>query len=51
MPGIVGDPQFGLRGGETVVSGSYSAVRDLEDGDAVRVPSEEEKGKTERRRG
>ncbi|HEX2079616.1 MAG TPA: efflux RND transporter periplasmic adaptor subunit [Longimicrobium sp.] len=47
--GIAGDRYFevvsGLRGGETVVSGSYSVVRDLEDGDAVRVPAEEEKGK------
>jgi HlyD family secretion protein len=47
--GIAGDRYFevvsGLRGGETVVSGSYSAVRDLEDGDAVRVPADEEKGK------
>ncbi|HEU0297917.1 MAG TPA: efflux RND transporter periplasmic adaptor subunit [Longimicrobium sp.] len=47
--GIAGDRYFevvsGLRGGETVVSGSYSAVRELEDGDAVRVPAEDEKGK------
>ena len=39
--GIAGDRYFeilkGLRGGETVVSGSYQAVRDLEDDDAVRV--------------
>jgi hypothetical protein len=44
----------GLRGGETVVSGSYSAVRELEAGDAVRVetPEEEagEKGGGARRR-
>ena len=49
--GIAGDRYFevvsGLRGGETVVSGSYAAVRELEDGDAVQVPQAEEaeKGK------
>jgi HlyD family secretion protein len=49
--GIAGDRYFevvsGLRGGETVVSGSYSAVRELEAGDAVRVeaPEEEAGGK------
>jgi HlyD family secretion protein len=47
--GIAGDRYFevvgGLRGGETVVSGSYAAVRELEAGDAVRVEEpEEEKG-------
>ena len=39
--GIAGDRYFeirkGLRGGETVVSGSYQAVRELQDDDAVRV--------------
>jgi HlyD family secretion protein len=47
--GIAGDRYFevvrGLRGGETVVSGSYAVVRELEDDDAVRVPVVEEKGK------
>lgn len=40
--GIAGERFFevtgGLRGGETVVSGSYQAIRDLEADDAVRVP-------------
>ena len=61
--GIAGDRYFevvsGLRGGETVVSGSYATVRELEDEDAVQVeaPEEEEKGKgggkakAERRKG
>jgi HlyD family secretion protein len=47
--GIAGDRYFevvsGLRGGETVVSGSYAVVRELEDDDAVQVPAEREKGK------
>lgn len=49
--GIAGDRYFeirkGLRGGETVVSGSYQAVRDLQDDDAVRVetPKEAEQAK------
>lgn len=47
--GIAGDRYFevvsGLRGGETVVSGSYATVRELEDEDAVQVPAETEKGK------
>lgn len=48
--GIAGDRYFevvrGLRGGETVVSGSYAVVRELEDEDPVQVPVEEdEKGK------
>jgi HlyD family secretion protein len=47
--GIAGDRYFevvsGLRGGETVVSGSYATVRELEDDDAVQVPVENEKGK------
>lgn len=41
--GIVGDRYFevkkGLKGGETVIAGPYSVVRDLEDGGAVRVPT------------
>jgi HlyD family secretion protein len=58
--GIAGDRYFevvsGLRGGETVVSGSYATVRELEDDDAVKVEEAEkgkdEKGKTaERRKG
>jgi HlyD family secretion protein len=49
--GIAGDRYFevvsGLRGGETVVSGSYATVRELEGDDLVRVPVAEgaEKGK------
>lgn len=47
--GIAGDRYFevvrGLRGGETVVSGSYATVRELEDDDPVQVPAEDEKGK------
>jgi HlyD family secretion protein len=43
--GIAGDRYFeirkGLRGGETVVSGSYQAVRDLEHDAPVRVPTPE----------
>jgi len=38
--GITGDRHFeilsGLEGGETVVSGSYQAIRDLDDGTPVR---------------
>jgi HlyD family secretion protein len=60
--GIAGDRYFevvsGLRGGETVVSGSYATVRELEDEDAVQVEEEKdkagEKGKSagaERRKG
>jgi HlyD family secretion protein len=41
--GITGDRYFevleGLEGGETIVSGSYQAVRDLEAGAAVRDPN------------
>jgi HlyD family secretion protein len=59
--GIAGDRYFevirGLRGGETVVSGSYAVVRELEDDDAVQVPAAEtekgkagEKGKSSERR-
>jgi HlyD family secretion protein len=43
--GIAGDRYFeirkGLRGGETVVSGSYQAVRDLEHDAPVRIPAPE----------
>ena len=54
--GIAGDRYFevvsGLRGGETIVSGSYAAVRELEDGDAVQVPeAEAEKGKADEKGG
>jgi len=41
--GITGGEYFevtrGLRGGETIVSGSFQAVRELEDGDLVKVPA------------
>jgi HlyD family secretion protein len=41
--GITGGEYFevtrGLRGGETLVSGSFQAVRELEDGDLVKVPA------------
>ncbi len=41
--GITGGEYFevtrGLRGGETIVSGSFQAVRELEGGDAVKVPA------------
>lgn len=47
--GIAGDRYFevvsGLRGGETVISGSYATVRELEDDDPVQVPAENQKGK------
>jgi HlyD family secretion protein len=47
--GITGDTYFeitgGLKGGETVVSGSYQAIRDLEDGNPVR-PQEPAGGAT-----
>ncbi|HEX8390872.1 MAG TPA: efflux RND transporter periplasmic adaptor subunit [Longimicrobium sp.] len=43
--GIAGDRYFevvrGLRGGETVVAGSYQAVKDLENDQAVKVPEPE----------
>src|SRR5919106_1416822 len=39
--GIAGDEYFevldGLRGGETIVAGTYQAIRDLKDGDKVRA--------------
>ncbi|HEU4562268.1 MAG TPA: efflux RND transporter periplasmic adaptor subunit, partial [Longimicrobium sp.] len=41
--GITGGEYFevtrGLRGGETIVAGSFQAVRELEDGDPVRTPA------------
>lgn len=44
--GIAGDRYFeirkGLRGGETVVSGSYQAVRDLQDDDEIRLETPKE---------
>jgi len=49
--GIAGDRYFevrsGLRGGETVVAGTYQALRDLEDDSPIRTaePAENEKGK------
>ena len=40
--GITGGEYFevtrGLKGGETIVAGSFQAVRELEDGDPVRTP-------------
>jgi HlyD family secretion protein len=44
--GIAGDRYFevasGLRGGETVIAGPYSVIRDLEDGDPVRITAPED---------
>lgn len=41
--GIAGERYFelieGLEGGETVIAGPYSVIRELEDGDPVRVPT------------
>jgi HlyD family secretion protein len=46
--GIAGDRYFevisGLSGGETIVAGSYQAIRDLESGTVVRLPSAESSG-------
>lgn len=46
--GIAGDRYFevksGLRGGETVVAGSYQAIRELESGSRVRIPETGGKG-------
>ncbi|MET0397223.1 MAG: efflux RND transporter periplasmic adaptor subunit [Longimicrobiaceae bacterium] len=46
--GIAGDRYFevkrGLRGGETVVAGSYQAIRELESGSRVRLPEAGDKG-------
>jgi HlyD family secretion protein len=40
--GIAGERYFeveeGLRGGETVIAGPYSLIRELEDGDPIRLP-------------
>jgi HlyD family secretion protein len=48
--GIAGDRYFevkrGLRGGETVVAGSYQAIRELESGSRVRLPEAGDKGKS-----
>jgi HlyD family secretion protein len=45
--GITGERYFevleGLTGGETIVAGSYQAVRDLQAGDAVKVPEDKKK--------
>lgn len=45
--GIAGERYFevtsGLRGGETVVAGTYQAIRDLESGDAVKIPTAKER--------
>lgn len=42
--GIAGDEYFevldGLRGGETIVAGTYQAIRDLKDGDKVRAAAD-----------
>ena len=53
--GIAGDRYFevkrGLRGGETVVAGSYQAIRELESGSRVRIPEagdKENSGKEKR---
>jgi HlyD family secretion protein len=37
----------GLEGGESVVTGPYRTLRDLEDGDAVRVEEPDEDGEDE----
>jgi HlyD family secretion protein len=53
--GIAGDRYFevrkGLRGGETVVSGSYQAVRDLEHDKEVRTPAPAEAAKAKAKGG
>ncbi len=47
--GVTGDNYFevsaGLAAGDTVVSGTYQAVRDLADGDAIEITSVEEDGR------
>jgi len=56
--GIAGDEYFevldGLRGGETIVAGTYQAIRDLKDGAKVKEAKPEEgkdgKGKPEEKR-
>jgi len=46
--GVAGDEYFevldGLRGGETIVAGTYQAIRDLKDGAKVREAKPDEKG-------
>ena len=47
--GIAGDKYFevtsGLRDGETIVSGTYQAIRELKDGATIRVvPNDSTKG-------
>lgn len=53
--GIAGDRYFevtgGLKGGETVVAGSYQAIRELEPGQKVRVPEAGEGEKAKGREG
>jgi HlyD family secretion protein len=48
--GITGDRYFevtdGLKGGETVVSGTFQVIRDLEDGSAVRTAAAAKNGKS-----
>jgi HlyD family secretion protein len=56
--GVAGDEYFevldGLRGGETIVAGTYQAIRDLKDGAKVKEAKPDEgkngKGKTEEKR-
>ncbi len=51
--GIAGDRYFevesGLRGGETVVSGSYQAIRELEAGGKLRLPEDEKESEKEKK--
>jgi HlyD family secretion protein len=51
--GIAGDEYFevldGLRGGETIVAGTYQAIRDLTDGDKVREAEDTTKQRPETR--
>jgi HlyD family secretion protein len=54
--GIAGDRYFevkrGLRGGETVVAGSYQAIRELESGSRVRLPeADDDKGNSGKEKG
>src|SRR5262249_3928684 len=48
--GIAGDEYFevvsGIRDGETIVGGTYQAIRDLKDGDRVKQAPEPKKGET-----
>ena len=56
--GVAGDEYFevldGLRGGETIVAGTYQAIRDLKDGAKVKEAKPDQgkggKGKTEEKR-